>query len=76
MAQAVLASTKKGSVPGEAQVIRGWDFDEGNEMDGILGAMLNTGIQATALGRAFAEVNRMVCPCATSPSSSSPFLPS
>lgn len=60
--QAVLASTVTGSIPEGSQVIRGWDFDQGNTMDGIMGAMLTTGIQATALGRAMNEINRMVSP--------------
>ena len=56
--QAVLANA--GKVPDGAQEIRGYDFDEGNSLDGIMGAMLTSGIQATALGRAIKEVNRMV----------------
>ena len=58
--QAVLASTAQGSVPSDATEIRGWNFDDGNDLNGIMGAMLTTGIQATALGRAINEVNRMV----------------
>ena len=49
-----------GKVPDGAQEIRGWDFDQGTSLDGIMGAMLTSGIQATALGRAVNEVNRMV----------------
>ena len=56
--QAVLANA--GKVPDGAQEIRGWDFDEGSSLDGIMGAMLTSGIQATALGRAINEINRMV----------------
>lgn len=56
--QAVLASAEK--VPLGAQEIRGWDFDNGSNLDGIMQAMLSTGIQATALGRAVNEVQRMV----------------
>ncbi len=56
--QAVLANA--GKVPEGAAEIRGWDFDNGNSLDGIMGAMLTSGIQATALGRAVDEVNRMV----------------
>lgn len=56
--QAVLA--KSGEIPPEAQAVRGWDFDNGCSLDGIMNAMLHTGIQATALGRAVQEVNRMV----------------
>jgi len=57
--QAVLATPVE-KIPVGAQEIRGWDFDQGCSLDGIMGAMLNTGIQATALGRAVNEVNRMV----------------
>lgn len=60
--QAVLASTTSGSIPEGTQAIRGWEFDDGNDLDGIMGAMLHTGIQATALGRAMNEINRMVGP--------------
>lgn len=56
--KAVLASA--GDVPQGAQEIKGWDFDNGCSLDGIMEAMLSTGIQATALGRAINEVNRMV----------------
>jgi len=57
--QAVLATPVE-KIPVGAQEIRGWDFDQGCSLDGIMGAMLNTGIQATALGRAVNEVNRMI----------------
>lgn len=40
--------------------IRGWDFNKGCSLDGIMGAMLRTGCQATSLGRAVDEINRMV----------------
>lgn len=57
--QAVLATTME-QLPAGAREIRGWDFDQGCSLDGIMDAMLCTGIQATALGRAVNEVNRMI----------------
>ena len=44
----------------ETPAIKGWDFNQGCSLDGILASMLTTGFQATALGQAIHEVNRMV----------------
>jgi deoxyhypusine synthase len=55
--QAVLVPTQ--TVP-STPVIRGVDFDHGTDLDAVMGAMLTTGFQATALGQAVNEVNRMV----------------
>jgi deoxyhypusine synthase len=41
-------------------VIRGWDPNTGTDLDSVLGAMLTSGFQATALGQAIEEVNSMV----------------
>lgn len=57
-AQAVLQPSEE--VGNEAVNIRGWDFNEGNSLDSIMGSMLSTGLQATALGQAIEEVNRML----------------
>jgi hypothetical protein len=56
--QAVL--TPSAPLPAGTPVIRGWDFNDGATLDGIMAAMLTTGCQATALGQAVVEVNRMV----------------
>jgi hypothetical protein len=56
--QAVL--TPSVPLPAGTPVIRGWDFNNGACLDGIMAAMLTTGCQATALGQAVNEVNRMV----------------
>ena len=56
--QAVLGPS--GEVPHGTPQIRGWDFDDGNDLDGVLGAMLHSGFQATSLGQGIAEVKRMV----------------
>lgn len=56
--QAVLAESQE--APPNFPVVQGWDFNRGNDLDGMLGAMLNTGFQATSLGQAVNEVNRMV----------------
>lgn len=47
-------------MPEDAETVCGWDFERGRDLDGLLDAMLRTGFQATALGRAANEVNRMV----------------
>lgn len=44
----------------EAPIIKGHDFSNGCDLDSILGAMITSGFQATALGQAIEEVNRMV----------------
>lgn len=56
--QAVLGAS--GTVPEGTATIKGWDFNDGRDMDGVMGAMLRTGFQASALGKAIVEVNRMV----------------
>ena len=47
-------------MPEGTATIRGWDFNEGVDMTGIMDSMLRTGCQASALGQACNEVNRMV----------------
>ena len=49
-----------GKLPESSQPVRGWDFDHGRDLDGIMGAMLHSGLQASALGEAVVEVNRTV----------------
>lgn len=44
----------------DGPIIRGFDFNAGRGLDDIMGAMLTSGFQATALGQAVHEVNRMV----------------
>lgn len=56
--QAVLAPSQV--MPENAETVHGWDFDHGCSLDGLLSSFLYTGFQATAFGRAVAEVNRMV----------------
>ncbi|PSC72807.1 Deoxyhypusine synthase [Micractinium conductrix] len=57
-AQAVLVPSEQ--LPEDAPTIRGHDFNEGRDLDAVMGAMLRTGLQATALGQAVEEVNRMI----------------
>lgn len=51
-------------VPGDtipdAPVIKGWDFNKGRDLDGILDSLYTTGFQATTFGQAVQEINRMV----------------
>jgi hypothetical protein len=56
--QAVLVPSEQ--LPEDAPTIRGYDFNQGCDLDGLMESMLRTGLQATALGQAIAEVNRMV----------------
>ena len=58
LVQAVLAPSQV--MPENAATVQGWDFDHGCTLDGLLHSFLQTGFQATAFGRAVAEVNRMV----------------
>lgn len=57
MPQAVLVPTE--TIP-DTPVIQGFDFNSGRNLDAIMGAMLTSGFQATALGQAVEEVDRMV----------------
>jgi deoxyhypusine synthase len=51
-------------VPGntipDTPIVKGYDFDTGRDLDGLMAAMIHSGFQATALGQAIEEVNRMV----------------
>ena len=40
--------------------VRGWDPNTGSSLDAVMQAMLSTGCQASTLGQAVQEVNRMV----------------
>ena len=56
--QAVLVPSEE--LPEDATPIRGHDFDTGTEIDALMASMYRTGLQATALGQAINEVNRML----------------
>lgn len=56
--QAVLQHSA--SIPEGTVRIRGWDFNNGVDLTGIMNSMLHTGCQASALGQACNEVNRMI----------------
>lgn len=51
---------KSVEMPEDSQEIRGYDFEKGRDLDGLMESMLQTGFQATNLGLAVKEVNRMV----------------
>lgn len=55
--QAVLVP---GNVIPDTPPIKGWDFNKGVDLDGIMEAMYTTGFQATSLGQAVNEINRMI----------------
>lgn len=44
----------------DTAVVRGYDFNKGCDINGLMESMLTTGFQATTFGQAIAEVNRMV----------------
>ena len=56
--QAVLGAS--GKVPDGTPVIRGYDFDDGNDLEGIMASMVSSGFQATSLGQGIDEIKRMV----------------
>ena len=56
--QAVLAPSIE--LPQDTPTVQGWNFDNGCDLDSLLGSMLRTGCQASALGQAIVEVERMV----------------
>lgn len=56
-AEAVLVPTE--TIP-DTPVISGHDFSKGADLDSIMSAMITSGFQATALGQAINEVNRMI----------------
>jgi len=41
--------------------VRGYDFNEGVDYSRLFESYVNTGFQATNLGLAIREINRMVC---------------
>ncbi|KIY94873.1 hypothetical protein MNEG_13091 [Monoraphidium neglectum] len=55
--EAVLVPTE--TLP-DGPVIRGYDFNAGRDLDGLMGALLTSGFQASALGQAVVEANRMI----------------
>lgn len=56
--QAVLVASEQ--LPEGTPQIRGHDFNICNDLDSLMASMLSTGLQASALGQAVAEVNRML----------------
>ena len=44
----------------DAPVVRGYDFNSGIDYPALLKSMYTTGYQATSLGQAIEEINRMV----------------
>ncbi len=55
--QAVLVP---GNTVPDTPIVHGYDFSHGRDLDGLMAAMLTSGFQATELGQAVEEVNRMV----------------
>jgi deoxyhypusine synthase len=47
-------------VPFETRPVRGYDFNQGIKLEGLLDSYLTTGFQAMALGKAIEEINKMV----------------
>ncbi len=49
-----------GNVIPDTPIVRGFDFNTPPDLDSLMGSFLTTGFQATSLGQAVNEVNRMV----------------
>ena len=47
-------------MPENATSVKGYDFNQGIDFNALLESYFTTGFQATQLGRAIAEINRMV----------------
>ncbi len=47
-------------IPSDAQVVRGYDFNNGIDYQALMKAYFTTGYQGTALGQAFDIVNKML----------------
>lgn len=47
-------------MPEDTPKIKGYDFEKGRDLDSLMDSMLYSGFQASALGQAIVEVNRMV----------------
>ncbi|GMH32582.1 hypothetical protein BSKO_00416 [Bryopsis sp. KO-2023] len=57
-AEAVLVASE--TLPEDTPKIKGYDFDKGRDLDGLMNSMLYSGFQASALGQAIQEINRML----------------
>lgn len=56
--EAVLVPSEE--IPPDALHIHGHDFNSSRDLDSIMSAMLTTGLQASSLGQAIEEINRMI----------------
>ena len=56
--EAVLVTSE--AMPANAEVVKGYDFNEGINYHSLMQSFRQTGFQATNLGLAIEEVNRMV----------------
>jgi deoxyhypusine synthase len=57
-AEAVLKQSEV--LPSATPIIRGYDFSNGVDYEALLRSMATTGFQASNLGQAIDEINRMV----------------
>jgi len=58
---ALKAVLRASELPSEIRkAVAGYDFNNGLNLEALLGSMLSTGFQAAHLGQAVVEVNRMV----------------
>lgn len=61
ISEALKAVLRSSDLPsGNRKVVAGYDFNNGLNLEALLGSMLSTGFQAAHLGQAVVEVNRMV----------------
>jgi len=59
LSQHVYKETTEGVEKGTPEV-RGYDFNKGLDYEAVFKSYLHTGFQATSLGQAIEEVNRMI----------------
>lgn len=52
--------TKSVKLPDVTPIVKGYEWNNGIDYDQILGSYLHSGFQATNLGKAIDEINKMV----------------
>lgn len=61
--QAVLVQSTP--MPSDSVQVKGYDFNNGIDYQAIMQSYMRTGYQATSVGQAIEEINRMVIPTST-----------
>lgn len=58
--EAVLVKSVSEGTPSADRIVKGYDFDKGVDLDGILNSYKTSGFQATSFAHAVDEINKMV----------------